>query len=438
MNSRFSHAWQALRHRNFQLFFFGQGISLVGSWITRVATTWLVYRLTHSALLLGVVGFCGQITSFLLGPLAGAWVERMPRRELLLWTQCAAAVQSLALAALTLSHRITLVEIVALSALQGVINAFDAPGRHSFLIQMVDDRADLGNAIALNSALANGGRFIGPALAGLLIAAVGEGWCFFIDGISYIAVIASLAMMRLRPAEPQRAHAGILEQLREGWNYVRGSLPIRTVLILFCVLSLIGYSFSVLLPVFAAQVLHGNARTLGWLSSASGAGALASAISLTLRKGIHGLPRALQIATAVLGCGLIALGFSHSLWLSMFLLVCVGFGVMQAATITNTVIQSLVPEDKRARVLSYYATAFFGAAPFGNLFAGALAHRIGAPPTVMLCGASCLAAALWYTARMARIQASLPARTASGDSTSSPSVSTLTVRSSDRKESPCL
>ncbi|GGG94488.1 MFS transporter [Silvibacterium dinghuense] len=424
--TRFSHAWRALRHRNFQLFFFGQGISLIGTWITRIAATWLVYRLTHSALLLGIVGFCGQITSFLLGPLAGAWVERMPRRKLLLWTQAAAAVQSLSLAALTLSHRINLIEIIALSALQGVINAFDAPGRHSFLIQMVDDREDLGNAIALNSALANGARFIGPAFAGVLIAAVGEGWCFLIDGASYIAVIASLAMMQLRPMETHRARAGMLAQLREGWDFVRSSLPIRSVLLLFCVLSLMGYSFTVLLPIFAAQVLHGDARTLGWLSSASGAGALASAISLTLRKGIHGLPRALQIATTVLAGGLIALGFSHALWLSMALLTCVGFGMMQGATITNTIVQSLVPEDKRARVLSYYATAFFGAAPFGNLFAGALAHRIGAPHTVILCGACCLAAALWYTARLPQIQASLPAP--AGDAHGSLSVSTSTAR----------
>jgi MFS family permease len=399
------HAWRALRHRNFQLFFVGQGISVIGTWMTRVATSWLVYRLTHSALLLGVVSFAGQIVSFALGPVAGVWVERLDRRKLLVWTQAAAAIQSLALAALTLSGTITLGEIVALTALQGVINAFDMPGRQSFLVQMVEDRNDLSNAIAINSAMANGARLVGPALAGLVIGGHGEGWCFLIDGVSYIAVIASLLLMRVSRVDMHRASSNMLAQMREGWDYVSTFRPIRTILLLFALLSLMGYSYSVLLPVFAGQILHGDARTLGWLTGASGVGALISALSLTLRKSVLGLTRMLQIASATLGAALILFGLSRTLWLSLAFMVFVGFGMMQAAAVSNTVIQSLVPEDKRARVMSYYTMAFFGASPFGSLFAGALAHRIGAPTTVMLTGACCIAGAIWFTLDLPKVRA---------------------------------
>lgn len=373
---------------------------MIGTWMTRLATSWLVYRLTHSALLLGVVGFAGQIVSFLLGPLAGVWVERLNRRKLLLWTQAAAALQSLVLAALTLTHVITLWEIIALSSVQGVINAFDMPGRQSFLVQMVEDREDLSNAIAINSTLANIAKLAGPALAGFLIAAVGEGWCFLIDGISYFAVIASLLLMRIRPMKSQRTRASVVEQMREGWDYVRTFVPIRTILLLFSLVSLMGYSYMVLMPIFAGLVLHGGAHTLGWISAASGGGALTSAISLTLRKSVAGLPRMLQIATAVLGIGLILFGLSHSLWPSMILMYFAGFGMMQCASVSNMVVQSLVSEDKRARVMSYYTTAFFGSAPVGSLMAGSLAERIGAQHTVMVTGAFCLLGALWFSSKL--------------------------------------
>ena len=402
-----SHAWRALRHRNFKLFFYGQSISVIGTWMTRLATSWLVYRLTHSALLLGIVSFAGQIVSFALGPFAGVWVERLDRRKLLIWTQAAAAIQSLALAALTLAHVITLWEIIALSALQGVINAFDMPARQSFLVQMVEDRNDLSNAIAINSSMANGARLVGPAIAGLVIAALGEGWCFLIDGLSYLAVIASLLLMRIRPLDLRRTTSSMLEQMREGWDYVRTFRPILTTLMLFALISLMGYSWSVLLPVFAAQLLHGGAATLGWLSGAAGIGALISAVSLAVRKSVVGLTRMLQIATAVLGIGLILFGLSHTLWLSLVLMIFVGFGMIQCASVSNTIIQSLVTEDKRARVMSYYTTAFFGAAPFGSLLSGALAHRIGAPYTVMLTGAFCLAGSLWFTFELPRMNADM-------------------------------
>jgi MFS family permease len=402
---RVSHSWRALRHRNFKLFFFGQSISVIGSWMTRLATTWLVYHLTHSALLLGIVSFSGQIVSFLLGPVAGVWVERLNRRKLLVATQAAAAIQSLALAALTLAHVITLWEVIALTALQGVINAFDMPARQSFLVQMVGDRKDLSNAIAINSSMANGARLVGPAIAGMVIAVAGEGGCFLIDGISYFAVIASLLLMRIEPPETGRSKAGMFAQMREGWDYVRTFRPIRTILLLFSLISLMGYSYAVVLPVFAAQVLHGDAATLGWLMGASGVGALASAISLAMRRSVVGLTRMVPMAAAMLGAALILFGLSHTLWLSLVLMIFVGFGLLQCASASNTIIQSLVPEDKRARAMSYYTMAFFGAAPFGSLLAGALAERIGAAHTVMVTGTFCLAGSLWFTLELPKVRA---------------------------------
>ena len=400
-----SHAWRALRHRNFRLFFFGQTISMIGTWMTRIATSWLVYRLTHSALLLGFVGFAGQIISFVLGPFAGVWVERMNRRQLLVWTQAAAAAQSLALAALTLAHSINLWEIIALTALQGLINAFDMPARQSFLVQMVDDRNDLGNAIAINSSMANGARLIGPAIAGVVIGVAGEGWCFLIDGISYFAVIASLLVMHIKPLDIRRNAASMLEQMREGWDYVRTFRPIRTILLLFAVINLMGYPYSVLLPVFASQVLHGGAATLGWLAGASGIGAVVSGFSLAMRKSSEGLARMLQISVAILGGSLFLFGLAHTMWVSLVLMAFTGFGLMQCASVSNTIVQSLVTEDKRARVMSYYTMAFFGAAPFGSLLAGGLAHRIGAPRTVMFTGACCIVGALWFTLELPKIGA---------------------------------
>jgi len=400
-----SHAWRALRHRNFKLFFAGQSISVIGTWMTRLATIWLVYHLTHSALLLGVVSFAGQIVSFVLGPFAGVWVERLDRRKLLVWTQAAAAVQALAMAALVLAHVITLWEIIALTALQGVINAFDAPARQTFLMQMVEDRNDLSNAIAINSSMANGARLIGPAIAGLVIAGFGEGACFLVDGVSYFAVIASLLLMRIKPLDIERNTANMVEQMREGWDYIRSFRPIRTILLLFSLVSLMGYSWSVLLPIFAAQVLHGGAATLGWLMGASGVGAFVSALSLAVRKSVVGLTGMLQVAVAMLGGALILFGMSHTLWLSLVLMGFVGFGMLQAASVSNTIIQSLVPEDKRGRAMSYYTMAFFGAAPFGSLLAGMLAHWIGAPHTLMITGAFCIAGSLWFTLELPKVNA---------------------------------
>ncbi|MGA7378154.1 MAG: MFS transporter [Candidatus Sulfotelmatobacter sp.] len=403
-SGRFSHAWRALRHRNFKLFFAGQSISLIGTWMTRVATSWLVYRLTGSALLLGVVGFAGQIPTFLLAPFAGVLVDRLNRRKMLVWTQALAGLQSLALAGLTLAKVITIHEVIWLSVLQGLINAFDMPGRQAFLIQMVEDKQDLGNAIALNSSMVNVARLIGPALAGFVIAGVGEGYCFLIDGISYLAVIASLLMMRVNIAQARRAATSMLEQLKEGWTYVRGFPPIRTILLLFALISLMGMPFMVLMPIFASEVLHGGPHTLGFLLGASGVGALISAISLALRKTVRGLTTMIQISAALFGVGLICFGLSRILLLSMLLMVVVGFGMMQGLAASNTVIQTLVPEDKRGRVMSYYTMAFVGMAPFGSLLAGGLAHRMGAPHAVMITGAFCLAGSLWFTTQLKSIR----------------------------------
>jgi MFS family permease len=405
MTGSFSYAWRALRHRNFRLFFAGQGVSLIGTWMTRMATSWLVYRLTDSALLLGVVGFASQIVPFFLQPLAGAWVERMDRRKLLIWTQVAAAIQSFALAALTLGHVITIGEVVALSAVQGLINAFDAPGRHSFFVQMIEDRNDLGNAIALNSTMVNGARLAGPALAGITIGLAGEGGCFLIDGISFVAVIASLLMMRIKPAQATRTAQNLFKQMREGWDYVRSFSPIRTILVLFSIVALMGYPYMVLLPIFAGQVFHGGPYTLGWLTAASGLGALVSALSLALRKSVVGLTRAIQISSFTLGLALILFGISHRLALSIVLMGFAGFGMMQTASASNTIIQTLVPEDKRARAISYYAMAYFGSAPICSLLAGVLAQKIGAANTIIITGAFCLLGSLWFSLQMPKVRA---------------------------------
>ncbi len=398
--SRFAHAWRALRHRNFKLFVSGQSLSLIGTWMTRLATSWLVYRLTGSALLLGVVGFSGQILTFVLAPFAGVWVERMDRRKLLVWTQTLAGLQSLTLAGLTLYRIINITDVIVLASLQGLINAFDMPGRQAFLVQMVDEKQDLGNAIAINSSIVNLARLVGPALAGLVIAWLGEGYCFLIDGISYGAVILSLLMMRVRPSGFARPATSMLLQMKEGWAYVSTFKPIRTILLLFALSNLMGMPFTVLLPIFAGKILHGGAHTLGFLTGASGAGALVSALSLAVRKSVRGLTTMIQIASAMFGVGLILLGFSHVLWLSMLMLTVVGFGMMQGMAASNTVIQTLVPEDKRARVMSYYTMAFVGMAPFGSLLAGYLAHHFGAPHTVMLNGTMCVLGSAWFTTQL--------------------------------------
>jgi MFS family permease len=355
-----------------------------------------------------VVGFAGQIVSFALGPFAGVWVDRLDRRKLLLWTQIAATAHALLLALLTLTHAITLWEVIALTGVQGLINAFDTPARQVFLSQLIDEPQDLVNAIALNSSMINVARLLGPAIGGAVIAATNEGWCFLTDGISYFAAIASLLAIRVAPLPARTSKAGMLAQMREGWDYVSGTRPLRSILVLFGLISLMGYPYVVLMPVIAGQVLHGGAHTLGLLMTASGAGGLISAVSLTLRKSARGLPAMILTASLLLGVALVLFGFSHSLWFSLLLLGAAGFGLIQVASASNTILQTLADFDKRARVTSYFTMAFYGAAPLGSLFAGLLADRIGAPMTIVATGACCIAGGAWFAREVTAIKNILP------------------------------
>jgi MFS family permease len=395
---------RAMRSRNYRLFFSGQTVSLVGTWMTRIATAWLVYRLTGSALLLGVVSFCGQIPAFFLAAPAGVWVDRWNRHRTLVVTQFLSMLESLALAVLALTGVIHVWHIIVLVLFQGVVNAFDMPARQAFVVQMVEHRDDLGNAIALNSSMVNAARLAGPAIAGVVIAAVGEGWCFLIDGISYLAVIASLLAMRITTPQMRSVRRQAVAEFAEGWNYVRGSKAIRSLLLLMGFVSLVGMPYTVLMPVFASQVLHGGANTLGFLMSASGIGALAGAIMLALRRSVLGLGRHIAITTAIFGAALIVFSLSRHLWLSMLLLPFAGFGMMQQMASTNTILQTIVDDDKRGRVMSYYAMAFQGMAPFGSLWAGALTARIGAPTTIAISGSVCILAALWFASQLREIR----------------------------------
>ncbi|MDQ3920108.1 MAG: MFS transporter [Acidobacteriota bacterium] len=388
---------RALSHRNYRLFFSGQSVSLVGTWMTRIATSWLVYRLTGSALLLGVVGFAGQIPSFVLAPFAGVLVDRWNRHRLLVVTQILSLVQSLALALLALTGVIQIRHVIWLSVFQGLINAFDMPARQAFVVEMVERREDLPNAIALNSSMVNATRLLGPSLGGIVIAWVGEGWCFMIDAVSYVAVVASLLAMRVTPrmTEPVKG-ANMLRQLREGFAYAARFAPIRKVLMLLALVSLVGMPYTVLMPVFADEVLRGGPNTLGLLMAASGVGALVGAMFLAARKSVLGLGTLIPLTAAAFGAGLIAFSFSRVLWLSLALMVVTGLGFMVQMAASNTVLQTIVEEDKRGRVMSFYTMAFMGTAPFGSLLAGSVAERIGAPHTLLFGGLGCIAGALWF------------------------------------------
>jgi MFS family permease len=395
---------RALRHRNYRLFFSGQSVSLIGTWITRVATSWLVYRLTGSALLLGVVGFCGQIPTLLLSPVAGVLVDRHDRHRILVITQILSALQSLALALLALPGIITVGEILFLQVVQGVINAFDTPARQSFIVDMIEDRADLPNAIALNSTMVNGSRIIGPSIGGVIIAAVGEGWCFMIDAISYVAVIASLVAMHVAKKQRPEQTTRVVEELRAGFQYVTRSVPMRSALLLLALVATMGMPYTVLMPAIASGVLHGGAHTLGFLMTASGLGALAGALYLASRNSVLGLGRAMVVATIAFGVGLVAFSLSHVVWLSLLLLPIVGGGMMVETASTNTILQTIVEERMRGRVMSFYTMAFLGTAPLGSLIAGVAANRIGAPMTIFFGGLACVAAGIWFAVKLPAIR----------------------------------
>ncbi len=395
---------RALRSRNFRLYFGGQSVSLVGTWITRIATSWLIYRLTGSLLLLGVVGFFSQIPTLLLAPFAGVLVDRWDRHRMLVITQALSMLQSAALAWLTFAGVISVMDILVLQFAQGVINAFDTPARQAFVVQMVAEPADLPNAIALNSTMVNGSRILGPTIGGLIIAAAGEGWCFTIDAISYLAVIGSLLAMR--DWRPSGGHSGtrMIDELKAGFAYVSGFQPVRSALLLLALLSIMGMPYTVLMPAVAARVLHGGPHTLGFLMTASGLGAVSGALYLASRRSVIGLGRVIPIACALFGVGLVAFSFSHALWLSLAILPFVGGGFMVSLASTNTIIQTVVDDRLRGRVMAFFAMAFLGTAPIGSLISGVIADRIGAPGTIRFGGLACIAGAIWFAAQLPTIR----------------------------------
>ena len=383
---------RALRHRNFQLFFSGQLISLIGTWMQTVAQSWLVYRLTGSSLLLGTVGFAGQIPIFLLAPIGGAAADRHNRHRIVIATQATSMVLALILAVLTLAGAVRIWEIVTLAALLGVVNAFDIPARQAFLMDMVG-REDLMNAIALNSSMFNGARVLGPAVAGVLVALVGEGWCFLLNGISYIAVIVGLLLMRIDPPRILTDRGSAADDIIEGFRFVRATMPIRALLLLIGLVSLVAMPYTILMPIFADQILQGGARGLGLLMGATGIGALVGALTLAMREGLRGLGRWVAVSSAGFGLSLILFSASRMFWLSFVLLVPAGFAMMLQMASTNTLIQSMVPDGLRGRVMAVYSMMFMGMAPLGALFAGSAAAGLGAPITVAIGGALALVGA---------------------------------------------
>ena len=381
--------FRALGYRNFRLFFCGQIISLIGTWMQMIAQSWLVYQLTGSSLLLGWVGFAGQIPVFLFAPLGGMLADRFSRRRTVIATQTASMLLALVLSALTLHHSVRVWHIMLLAALLGVVNAFDIPARQSFIVEMVN-QDDLINAIALNSAMFNGARILGPAVAGITVALIGEGWCFFANGVSYIAVIIGLLLMNVTPRVRDRHLVSGLESILEGFRFVWHAGPIRALLLLLGLVSITGMPYAVLMPIFAHRILHSDARGLGLLMGSTGVGALAATLLVAARREVRGLGRWINYASMGFGASLILFSFSRSLPLSVVLLLLVGFCMLIQMSSSNTLIQTMVPDALRGRVMAVYSMMFMGMAPFGALVAGALAHHLGAPVTVAMGGGVCM------------------------------------------------
>jgi MFS family permease len=390
----------ALRSRNYRLFFAGQGVSLIGTWMTQIATVWLVYHLTNSAMMLGIVGFTSQIPSFLLTPFGGVFVDRFDRHRILIVTQVLAMAQSLTLAALALSGTIQIWHLLVLSLFQGIVNAIDAPARQVFVVELVEKREDLANAIAINSTMFNGARLIGPAIGGLLIAKVGEGYCFLIDGISYIAVIIALLAMRFKAKEIPVNNSHPLADIKAGFDYAFGSPPIRAILLMAAIVSLMGMQYVALVPIFAAKILNGNAQTLGFLMASSGVGALFGGIYLITKKTVIGLGKLIIIGPAILGVGLIVFALSRFLPLSLLAMLAIGLGTILQVASGSTVLQTIVDDDKRGRVMSLYTMSFLGVIPFGSLWGGILADRIGVTDTLIIAGIACILGSLFFSRQL--------------------------------------
>jgi MFS family permease len=399
------HLLRALRSRNYRLFVAGQSVSLVGTWMQQIAMSWLVYRLTGSAMLLGIVGFTSQIPTILISPVAGVLADRWDRRRLLIATQALAMFQAAFLAVVVLTGVVQVWQIILLSLILGVVNACDIPIRQSFVVEMVEHREDLGNAIALNSSMVNGARLIGPSVAGLLVASVGEGVCFILNAISYLAVIMALMAMHIPQGSHQsRPRRKILHELREGFIYAYEFGPIRSILLLVAVVSLMGMPYAVLVPIFAKEVLHGGAHTFGFLMTAAGSGALAGTLYLASRRNVLGLGRVIVMATIFFAAGIALFAFSTHFIISLAALVLAGFGAITAIASCNTVLQTILDEDKRGRVMSFFTIAFMGMSPFGSLGAGAIADIIGPRDTLLLGSAGCLVGAVAFARHLPHIR----------------------------------
>jgi MFS family permease len=394
---------RALRHRNFQLFFGGQMISLTGTWMQNIAQDWLVYRLTGSSLLLGLVAFMNLIPVLILAPVAGIVADRLNRHRTVILTQALSMLLGLTLAILTLSGLIRVWEILVLTTLLGMVIAFDIPARQAFLMDMVG-REDLFNAIALNSSMFNAARIIGPAFAGLLVAWIGEGWCFFANGVSYLGVIGGLLMMRLPPQTSHLPAGSAFEHIVEGFRFARHTAPVRSLLLMVGMVSLVAMPYTVLMPIFAASVLHGGARGLGLLMGATGLGALLGSLTLASKRNVRGLGRWVWTAGVVFGGSLILFSISRSFWVSVALLVPTGFGMMVQMGATNTLLQVMSPDRLRGRVMALYSMMFIGMAPIGALLGGAVASTIGAPWTVAIGGSTCLAGGILFARRLPKIR----------------------------------
>lgn len=393
---RLAHTLRALRHRNFRLFTTGQSISLVGTWMQQVAVGWLVYRLTGSPLMLGLVSFASLAPGFVIAPFAGVLADRHNKHRIVIITQVVMMCQALLLGTLILTDAVTVAWILVLMTVLGIATGVDIPARQSFLIDMVDDRADLPNAIALNSSIFNAARLVGPAIAGFAIAAVGEGWVIILNGISYVAVLYGLLSMELQPRQSQPPGGAVLRRLADGFRYAFGFPPIRALLLLVASVSLLGVPYTVLLPVIATDVLGGGPRTLGMLMAATGFGALSGALYLAGRSTVVGLGRVIVAAALVFGTALVLFAFSRSIYMALPLLAVAGFGMMAQMASSNTVLQTMVDDDKRGRVMSFYSMAFMGTAPFGSLILGGLADRIGADWAIAIGGTACIVAAIVF------------------------------------------
>ena len=388
--------FRTLQSRNYRLFFIGQFISLIGTMIQQIAVSWLVYRMTSSVFLLGLVGFASQFPTFVITPFAGVWSDRFNRHKILVWTQALSLIQALALAILVLSGAITVWQIILLSLFIGCVNAIDMPNRQSFVIYMIDDRKDLGNAIALNSAMFNGSRLIGPFIAGVLIATVGEGICFLINALSYIAVLIAILAMSTDHIKVNISKTSVMKELKEGFIYVFGNPKIRAILILVSLTSIMGVPLIVLMPAFAKDILQGGPHTLGFLMSALGAGALLGAVYLASRANIKGLLKIINMGALIFGIGLIGCSLSRSLWISILMVFIAAFGMMVQVASTNTWLQTNVDDDKRGRTMSFYVVSFMGMAPFGSLLAGSVAGFIGVPNTIFIGGIVCILGAIFF------------------------------------------